>query len=33
MNNQEINWEMRQKMEEMQQQLHIEGGKTINYEG
>ena len=31
--NQEINWEMRQKMEEMQQQLHaLEGGKTINYE-
>ena len=34
MNNQEINWEMRQKMEEMQQQLHaLEGCKTINYEG
>ena len=33
MNNQEINWEMRQKMEEMQQQLHaLEGNRVINYE-
>ena len=34
MNNQEINWEMRQKMEDMQQQLQaLEGGRVINYEG
>ena len=34
MNNQEINWEMREKMEQMSQQLAaFEGTKIIDYEG